>query len=51
MTDFIKLLRELREMGEKLPTWRFLLVCFIVLMATSSPFMFGLARVLEVMKQ
>lgn len=36
MLDFIKLIQELREMGQKLPSWRFLLIWSVF-------FLFGLA--------
>ncbi|HEO9044238.1 TPA: hypothetical protein QIF36_002405 [Enterobacter kobei] len=43
MIDISKLLRELREMGEKLPSWKFLLIWSVF-------FLFGLAAVIEAVK-
>ncbi|HGA5700420.1 TPA: hypothetical protein ACIS09_003136 [Salmonella enterica subsp. enterica serovar Birkenhead] len=32
MIDISKLIRELRVMAEKLPNWRFILLCVVILM-------------------
>ncbi|AUO64121.1 hypothetical protein WM46_04750 [Citrobacter freundii complex sp. CFNIH2] len=39
MIDFSKLIRELREMGEKLPNWKFLLIWTVF-------FLFGLSSLI-----
>ena len=38
-------------MGENLPNWKFLLIWVLVLIATSATFLYGVARLVEVMKQ
>ncbi len=38
-------------MGEKLSNWKFLLIWFLALIVAASPFMYGLARVIEAINQ
>ncbi|MDN0333266.1 hypothetical protein FCV88_24155 [Escherichia coli] len=40
MFDFTKLIKELREMGERLPNWKFLLIWSVF-------FLFGLSALIQ----
>ena len=49
--DLSKILREFRLMGEKLSNWKFLLILVLALVVSSAPFLYGVARLIEVVKQ
>ena len=50
MIDLSKILKEFRLMGEKLSNWKFILIWLLALIVSSAPFMYGLARLIDVVK-
>jgi hypothetical protein len=51
VVNLSKILKEFRLMGEKLSNWKFLLIWLLALVASSAPFLYGVARLIEAIKQ